>query len=227
MSITISNSKVSYGPSLDGQDSLVLYIDAANSNSYPGSGTVWYDMINGINGTMQNESMGTVDAGVSMRLNNISDRIQFGHNLLLEPPNITVSAWINLLDRGDRHILLTKWYGWSFEISSSRYPYFRIYGSAVYDLVSNTPINWGQWHHIASTFDDVNNIRNIYIDGINCGTVGDSGSISYNQGTFNIPYSGNAVYGSGKIAMVQINCSALSDNDILSIFNSTKSRFGL
>jgi len=227
MSIIITNSKVSYGTSLAGQDSLVLYVDAANLDSYPGSGTIWYDMINGINGTMQNEAMGTVDAGVSMRLNNTTDRLLFGHNLLLEPPNITVSAWINLLDRGDRHILLTKWLGWSFEISAAGYPYFRINGSAVYDLTSNTPINWGQWHHIASTFDDTNNVRNIYVDGVNRGTVGDSGSISYNQGTFNIPYTGNAVYASGKIATLQINNSALSDNDILKNYNSTKSRFGL
>jgi len=43
MSITIINSKVSYGPDLV-TDGLVLYLDAANSNSYPGSGTIWYDL---------------------------------------------------------------------------------------------------------------------------------------------------------------------------------------
>jgi len=225
MSITVSNSKVSYGPNIV-TDGLVFYLDAINLDSYPGSGTGWFDQINNINGTMSNSAMGTAESG-SMRLNNLTDSLSFGHNILLEPPNITISAWINLLDRGDRHILLTKWYGWSFEIGANRYPYLRIKGSAVYDLVSTTPINWGEWHYISSTFDDTNNIRHMYIDGVGAGSVVDAGSISYDQGTFNIPYTNNPAYGSGKIAIVQIYNKALSSIESKQNFNSQKSRFGL
>lgn len=43
MSIEITNSKVNYGPSIV-TDGLVGYWDAANINSYPGTGTYWYDL---------------------------------------------------------------------------------------------------------------------------------------------------------------------------------------
>jgi hypothetical protein len=43
MSIIISNSKVSYGPNIV-TDGLVLYLDATNSESYPGTGAIWYDL---------------------------------------------------------------------------------------------------------------------------------------------------------------------------------------
>ena len=37
------------------RDGLVLYLDAADINSYPGSGTAWYDLSgNGLNGTLVN-----------------------------------------------------------------------------------------------------------------------------------------------------------------------------
>jgi hypothetical protein len=50
------------------QDGLVLYLDAADKNSYPGSGTVWYDLSgNGYNGTFyggttfnSSESLGVI-----------------------------------------------------------------------------------------------------------------------------------------------------------------------
>jgi hypothetical protein len=34
------------------RDGLVLYLDAANSKSYPGSGTTIYDLVNNYNSTM-------------------------------------------------------------------------------------------------------------------------------------------------------------------------------
>jgi len=43
MSIIITNSKVSYGPSIV-TDGLILNLDASNVESYPGSGNIWYDL---------------------------------------------------------------------------------------------------------------------------------------------------------------------------------------
>jgi hypothetical protein len=43
MSITISNSKVTFGPNVV-TSGLALYLDAANPDSYPGTGTILYDI---------------------------------------------------------------------------------------------------------------------------------------------------------------------------------------
>ena len=42
-----------YGKSIV-TDGLVFYVDAANSNSYPGSGTTWTDLIGSNNATLDN-----------------------------------------------------------------------------------------------------------------------------------------------------------------------------
>ena len=50
-----------YNPSIV-RDNLVLYFDAANTKSYPGSGTTWTDMgSKGIDGTLTNGP--TFDSG--------------------------------------------------------------------------------------------------------------------------------------------------------------------
>jgi hypothetical protein len=42
---------VSAGPKIV-EDGLILYLDAANERSYPGSGTTIYDLVNNYNSTM-------------------------------------------------------------------------------------------------------------------------------------------------------------------------------
>lgn len=215
-----------YSPTLV-KDGLVLCLDASNPRSYPGSGTAWKDLTsNNINAYSPTITYDSSNNG-SLVLDRSTNYFSFGHNLLLEPANITIIAWINLLDISDRHILITKWLGWSFEIGADRYPYFRVNGSSVTDLFSTVPITWGSWCQIASTFDDINNIRTIAINGIVNNTVADTGSISYNQSGFNIPYVGNPSYGKGKISSLYIYNRALSATEILQNFNATKSRFGL
>lgn len=202
---------------------LIFYVDASKSESYPGTGTVWYDLSgNDIDGTLQNEAMATEDLGVSMRLNNTTDRIQFGHDLILEPTNLTICAWINLEDRGDRHILFTKWNGWSFEIHADGRPYLRLNGVSPTDLYSTEYLTWGQWYYITGTFDDVGNLGDIYINAINRGNATRSNSIVYNQSTFNIPYSGSAGYAKGKLGLVQIYNRALTANEVSNNYNSSK-----
>ncbi len=204
-------------------DGLILAMDAGSERSYPSSGTTWYDLSgNGLDGTLQSSSMGTAVDG-EMRLNNTSDRIQFGHDELLEPASITVSAWVNLLDIGDRHILITKWYGFSFEINSSGYPYFRLNSPG--DQFSSQAIGWGDWHYITGTFDSSTKSHKIYVDGVNTGSSTKSNQISYSNGSFNIPYTGNAGYAEGKIASLAIYNRALTAAEVSQNYNASKNRF--
>ena len=77
-------------------DGLVLALDAADKNSYPGSGTTWYDVSGrGTNGSLLNGPTFNSQNGGSIALDGIDDRITFGS------PNIstscTVSQWIQPL----------------------------------------------------------------------------------------------------------------------------------
>jgi len=206
-------------------DGLIGLWDPLNIKSYPGSGTNLYDLSgNNITGTLRNTTMATTETG-SMILDNVNDSISFGHHLELEPPNLTVCAWVNLLDRGDRHILITKWDGFSFEINADSRPYQRISGSQFGDLYATDYLTWGKWHHIAFTFDNINNIRYIYVDGKESNTGSDTGSIAYTQGNFNIPYNNGPSYAKGKIGIVMMYNKAISGAEIAQIYNAQKSRY--
>ena len=204
-------------------DGLVLIQDAASERSYPGSGTTWYDLSgNSINGTLSSVAMATAVPG-EIRLNNSTDYINYGHNTLLEPTSITVAAWVNLDNNNDRHILITKWFGYSFEISSTGYPYFRLNGPG--DQYSSEALTWGEWYLITGTFDNSTKKHDCYVNGVNKGTSVKSSSITYNQGSLNIPYTGNPAYGKGEIATVSIYNRALTAAEVLQNYNAHKSRF--
>jgi hypothetical protein len=204
-------------------DGLVIALDTLSKRSYPGSGNIWYDLSgNNINGTLQNSSMVTSSPG-KIRLNQSTDRIQYGHNTLLEPVSITVAAWINLDDIGDRHILITKWYGFSFEIGADGRPYFRLNGPG--DQYSSEAIEWGKWYYIVGTFNDSTKKHDCYINGVNRGTSTKSSSISYSQGSFNIPYTGNAGYAKGEIGPLYIYDRDITQEEVLQNYNAQKERF--
>lgn len=202
-------------------DGLVLFVDAKNPDSYNGVSTKWIDLCNGITGTLSTSAMWDEETG-SMYVN-VND-VNFGHNVLLEPPSITIGAWINLNDRGDRHILLTKWFGWSFEIHADGRPYLRLNGVSPTDLYSSESINWGEWYYITGTFNDTTKNSDVYVNGVHRGNVTRSGSITYNQSGFYIPYIGGT-YADGYVAIVQIWNRELTKLEVIENYNSIKGRF--
>jgi|TARA_B110000495_G_C22961380_1_gene563571 hypothetical protein len=206
-------------------DGLILIMNADSARSYPGTGTTWLDLSgNDINGTLSSSTMATVVPG-EMRLNNSTDKINYGHNTLLEPVSITVSAWVNLDNRNNRHILITKWYGYSFEVASNGQPYFRLNGPG--DQYSSEALTWGEWYLITGTFDNSTKKHDCYVNGVNKGTSIKSSSIVYNQGSFNIPYTGNPVHAKGEISTLSIYNRALTSDEVMQNYNAQKSRFGL
>jgi hypothetical protein len=76
-------------------DGLVLALDAANTKSYPGSGTVWKDLSgNGNNGTLINGP--TFDTGNlgSIEFDGVDDWTSFGNILNTGTSDFTISAWV-------------------------------------------------------------------------------------------------------------------------------------
>ena len=75
-------------------DGLVLYLDAANAKSYPGSGTTWSDLSgNGNNGTLINGP--TFDSG-SIQFDGVDDYTIINGNPDVDGVNnFTVYAWFN------------------------------------------------------------------------------------------------------------------------------------
>jgi len=86
-------------------DGLMLNVDASNPDSYPGSGTTWYDLSgNGHHGTLLNGA--SFDSNNSIDFNGGTDGAQFVMNLNTSGySDITISGWINITSGGT-------WYRW-------------------------------------------------------------------------------------------------------------------
>lgn len=206
-------------------DGAIVLLDSNEKESYPGYGLTYFNMSgNGKHGTLANEEMMTEIPGI-VRLNNTTDKMNFGYDEIFTPESVTICFWANLIYRGDRHILITKWNGWSFEISSGKLPYLRTTVLAPQDLYT-TAISWNVWWFVAGVVDTTINSKRVFLNGVLNNSVTSSGAISYNTGTFNIPYNNSATNAWGWLGPVQIYDRGLSDEEVMQNFNANKKRFG-
>ena len=83
-----------YSPKIS-TDGLVLCLDAANTKSYPGSGTVWSDLSRGgNNGTLTNGPTFNSGNGGSIVFDGVNDYVDCGVSNISLPINITLISWI-------------------------------------------------------------------------------------------------------------------------------------
>ena len=64
-------------------DGLVFYVDAGNSNSYPGSGTTWTDLAGSNDGTLTNGPTFDSGNGGSIVFDGTDDYVNFLPNLTI------------------------------------------------------------------------------------------------------------------------------------------------
>jgi hypothetical protein len=77
---------------------LVLSLDAADRNSYSGTGTAWNDLSgNGNNGSFVNSPTFSGSNGGSLNFNGSSNYTTFGDILDFGVNSATIISWINLL----------------------------------------------------------------------------------------------------------------------------------
>ena len=229
----------SRGPSIV-KDGLVLYLDAANPKSYPGSGTTWSDVSgNGNNGTLTNGPTFSSANGGSIVFDGVNDRVNLTSSSLIQnlTTNFTFQAYVRFNTSGGQYGIFTKGTnlvgGWTVYVRQG--PQFSLIGyndsNISSGLLAPTPsggITTNTWYLVTYTYNQVNVI--CYINGIQ------AASSLYSQ-TFNstgtTPYIGwdenigNPDYWPGNISSVSLYNRALTAEEVLQNYNATKSRFGL
>lgn len=230
---------------------LVLLLDAADRNSYPGSGTVWRDMSgNGNNGTLTNSPTFNSANGGSIVFDGTDDYVitAAGSTPTLNiTSQITLESWITstalanslhgdgINSKGTSSDNNSGVYETVLIQSGSiNYPFFRMrIGSTtpVYNP-KDIPINLNQIYQFVSTYNG--NIMRIFINGRESGTgLVQTGNIEANTqqltvGTrFIFRGGGNDSFFSGRIYSNKIYNRALSASEILQNYNAQKTRFNL
>lgn len=231
-----------YGKSIV-TDGLVFYVDAANGNSYPGSGTTWSDLIEGVDGSLTNmdaTNYSSTNGGV-FTFDGANEYVDFS-DLVETPSYASISAFVRL-DSGwssaGQIASSNKFFAnknhWQFRVTGTAEFSWNIWSTGVgsnSNTVTTTTLNTETWYHLCGTYDGTT--VKLYIDGVldTTNSSGPSGTILSSGGGNTLDLmigtrtsTSPAIHFNGEIAFVQIYNRDLSASDILQNYNALKNRF--
>jgi hypothetical protein len=237
---------VNYNPRIV-TDGMILYLDAANRKSYPGTGTTWIDLSgNGNNGTLVNGPAYSSIFGGSFLLDATNDEITLGGinwNTLGSTRNFTFMFGAKKIaygtggnNSGDSYLFqgASNGYnsGWRIVEGNVGTPGTSFTGTQNYYLGSpSISVNVGVIDDVANRFAVCAFTQNgtsasAFLNGkTNTATFG-----SYVSGT-NTGFMGRQDSGVGRfngyISFVLVYKRALTAAEILQNYNATRSRFGI
>ena len=224
------------------ENGLVLHLDAADQNSYTGSGTLWTDLSgNGNNGTLTNGPTFNSSNRGSVVFDGTDDYIICGSGSVYNlGNNFTLNSWVYPTEVGD---------SWGDEIFSlatrATVPYIA-YGlewmdtykfsasigntsNQVVGCATNNTFSINQWYNVVETYDG-SSIK-IYVNGILENSTASVSTVLYGTNIltigiwyYNITFR-NAL--KGRISNIGLYNRALSASEIAQNYNATKGRYGL
>lgn len=214
---------------------LVLYLDAGNTRSYPGSGTTWYDISGSGNNftfsttpTFSNgifDSLGTTYAYRSA-ISNDSSVNGYTLEAYFKINTSLNSSWQNILQNGNdpsRHMM---WYNGG---SNTFQALFHVPNS--YNNISDAVII-DKWYHLQLSYNPAgggSNGRRAWINGIEK-TVNNTAAGNTNpSGNFTIAVDSDLTTNKSDISysFIRYYKRYLSQDEIIQNFNATKSKYDL
>jgi hypothetical protein len=208
---------------------LSLYLDAANSSSYPGSGTTWTDISgNNRNGALTNGPTFNSSNGGSIVFDGTNDFVSVASDAnILSTTAYTKTVWFyvtsfstdnNLISAGSsgQHAL------WLFTSNKLNAGHNGNWNT----VVSTTTLVLNRWYFGSVTFNNTSGWV-LYLNGVQEATSVSTTTFT-GTGTISIgSYQNLGNYFTGRIATATVYNRVLSSSEILQNYNATKSRFGL
>jgi hypothetical protein len=211
-------------PEDPGTEGLVAYY-AMENNVQDGSG-------NGLNGTVIGSPTyvsGPSGYGMALQLNGTDQVVDLGNKAEFNPAgSLSVSLWANIGAWGTawEHVMVGNRgegsIGWQVRRHSSTSLCFTTRGVGNDDTASKIVPPLNEWIHIACVYDNVNNTKRIYINGVedtmvdtNPGTIGATTHNTYIGARANSGNTGQDARFTGMIDEVRIYDRVLSDGEVL------------
>lgn len=211
---------------------LVLYLDAKNSNSYPGSGSVWNDLSgNGNNGTLVNEPTYSSTNGGELIFNGTNQFVNCGNAANLQITVGTIAAWIKADNTNSAfNGIVTKQFAWSLFVYNNELVSYDWGNSAIRS--TNITVGDNTWRHVAMSFAETNgaplNNAIIYVNGspvLTTTVKSNSQNVAVAIGDGSIPTVSQNFGGS--ISQVTVYNRVLSESEITQNYNAVKGFYGL
>jgi hypothetical protein len=233
---------ISAGPKIT-TDGLVLHIDSSNTKSYSGSGITIYNMVTGgIAGTLVNGPVSDVAYKKTFILDGTNDNIQMQlPSGIVTGSQISISLWAKWKSTGTTTATIQTLVDNQYQVADNIGFFIQDrpdLGSVLeWSTQPNLTVNRrvystqivgdGSWHHIVGTNDGT--YSRLYVDGYETGTAKTSAGIATTQdmlciGNWAYVYS-SPRYLNGSVSNFKVYNRALTSNEILNDYFSTKNRF--
>ena len=219
---------------------LIFYLDAANPRCYSGSGITVNNIVGGTGGTLAGTTYSSTNTGI-FTFDGVDDFINVPYpSGLFTGSAITLCLWAKWTTVGTTSATIqvlvdnnyqTEPFSIGFEIQD-RPDLGKVleWGASPQTLItrctSDFQVGDGTWRHITGTNDGTTSI--LYIDGVQSGLARAAAGIGASQANINLGRwdFGNNRNMTGNISNFMIYNRALSAQEVLRHYNSSKSRYG-
>lgn len=221
---------VNYNPAVVSSN-MVVCLDAANSNSYSGTGATWSDISGrGNNATLVNSPTFSSANSGSLVFNGTSQWANLG-NVPISTSAITVSAWVFDTDVGNlSRDIVTKAGTFKFRVDvgaeGGNLSAFVWIGGAAEPRISAA---WTKnvWTNVAFTWNTSGAFR-LYTNGVvRTATTSRIGTAGTTANNLSVASDSGIEFWPGNISDVMIYNATLTDDEIAQNFNALRSRYGV
>jgi hypothetical protein len=208
---------------------LILVLDAADKNSYPGSGTSWTDLSGNNNtGALTNGPTFNSSNGGNITFDGINQCVVVNSNAsILSTTAYTKIAWFyptnfatgnNIIGGGNsgQH---TMWLAGGNKLNAG-------HNGSWSTIVSNTTLSLNNWYFGAVTFNTTTGWV-LYLNGVSESTNASTTTFTGNGEILLAAYGTGTNVFTGRIACGLVYNRVLTATEILKNYNATKTRFGL
>ena len=232
MILVKGNGTVFYGPNLV-TNGLVLYLDAANINSYPGSGTAWNNLISGSNTSLLLPAYNTLNYG-NMSFNGVNNYLTMNSTLQVNTQTgFTMDMVININQAQTTYTNNWAYFFTDGNIEMGTYYtsqgvnnsfHFKDNGASASALINSGAIA-GSWYNI--TIGCNNTIPFMYKNGVLVGTASAFNSATWSINKLFLRQTDLTRNYAANLGLFRVYNRALSASEIYQNYLATKSRFAL
>lgn len=221
------------------KNGLVLWLDASERKSYPGSGNTWTNlMLVGNNGILTNGPTFNSENGGSIVFDGSNDQVRIGSVTSSTTGNITYNIWFKI-----SALPLTQTLFWDDDNQGGGDSWVQITSSGAIQtqrnpdgfLVLTTPssiVALNTWYNLCFVASTISPRKSIYLNGVLVASDNNAIASRFNRSYITLGANFDGVQGgssplNGNISIFSVYTRALTFPEVLQNYNATKGRFGL
>lgn len=219
-------------PSVIPQSGLLLHLDAGNTTSYPGSGNTWFDLASSPtanDATLVNTpTYSTNNGGYFTFAKASSESATVSGTNVVPSAAYTKAVWFNLTDTASDNNLVSGEAGGHFMYFAGTTKLYSGHANWVgYDQYPSTAnFSANTWYFAVLTYTTAAGMT-LYVNGALDSTYTANKTAHTGDGSTNIGRFGAGNFLNGSVAQVLTYDRAISSAEVTTIYNATKSRYGL